>query len=46
MGKMLSRLLTLVVLAYGGIAALLFFSQEKLTYYPQIGREIQPRNGS
>ena len=41
MGKMLSSLLTLVALAYGGIAALLFFSQEKLAYYPQIGREIQ-----
>lgn len=38
---MLSSLLTLVALAYGGIAALLFFSQEKLAYYPQIGREIQ-----
>ena len=38
---MLSSLLTLVALAYGGIAALLFFSQEKLAYYPHIGREIQ-----
>ena len=38
---MLSRLLTLVALAYGGIAALLFFFQEKLAYYPQIDREIQ-----
>ena len=41
MGKTLSSLLTLLALVYGGIAALLFFFQQKLTYYPQIGREIQ-----
>lgn len=38
---MLLSLLTILTLAYGGIAALLFFSQENLAYYPQIGREIQ-----
>ena len=37
----LLTLLTLVALTHGGIAALLFFSQEKLAYYPQIGREVQ-----
>lgn len=38
---MLSGLLTTLALAYGGFAALLFFMQDKLAYYPQIGREIQ-----
>lgn len=41
LGKMLTSLLTVLALAYGGFAALLFFSQEKLAYYPQIGREIE-----
>ena len=40
-GKMLSSLLTILALVYGGIAALLFLFQDKLAYYPQIGREIQ-----
>lgn len=38
---MLSSLLTILALAYGGVAALLFLMQDKLAYYPQIGREIQ-----
>lgn len=38
---MLTSLLTTLALVYGGLAALLFFSQDKLAYYPQIGREIQ-----
>lgn len=38
---MLSSLLTILALAYGGIAVLLFLFQDKLAYYPQIGREIQ-----
>ena len=38
---MLSSLLTILALVYGGIAALLFLFQDKLAYYPQIGREIQ-----
>lgn len=37
---MLTSLLTTLALAYGGLAALLFFSQDKLAYYPQIGREM------
>lgn len=41
LGKMLTSLLTVLALAYGGVAALLFFFQEKLAYYPQIGREIE-----
>lgn len=38
---MLSSLLAGLALAYGGLAALLFLAQDKLAYYPQIGREIQ-----
>ena len=38
---MLLSLLTILALAYGGIAVLLFLFQDKLAYYPQIGREIQ-----
>lgn len=38
---MLSSLLTILALAYGVVAALLFLMQDKLAYYPQIGREIQ-----
>ena len=38
---MLTSLLTTVLLAYGGLAALLYLFQDKLAYYPQIGREIQ-----
>ncbi|MDP1755213.1 MAG: alpha/beta hydrolase [Methylotenera sp.] len=41
MSKMLSSLLTILVLAYGSVAVLLFLMQDKLAYYPQIGREIQ-----
>ena len=41
MGKMLWNLLGTLALAYGGLSALLFFFQENLAYYPQIGREIQ-----
>ena len=37
---MLTSLLTTLALAYGGLAALLFVFQDKLAYYPQIGREI------
>ncbi|MDP2834030.1 MAG: alpha/beta hydrolase [Pseudomonadota bacterium] len=37
---MLTSLLTTLLLAYGGFAALLFLFQDKLAYYPQIGREI------
>ena len=37
---MLSSLLTILALVYGGIAALLFLFQDKLAYYPQIGREM------
>lgn len=37
---MLTSLLTIIALAYGGLAALLFLFQDKLAYYPQIGREI------
>jgi fermentation-respiration switch protein FrsA (DUF1100 family) len=37
---MLTSLLTITALAYGGLAALLFLFQDKLAYYPQIGREI------
>ena len=37
---MLASLLTTLALAYGGFAALLFLFQDKLAYYPQIGREI------
>lgn len=39
--KMLWSLLVILVLAYGGLSMLLFLSQEKLLYYPQIGREMQ-----
>lgn len=38
---MLWTLLTTAALVYGGFSALLFLFQEKLAYYPQIGREIQ-----
>jgi len=41
MGKMIWALLVILVLVYGGLSVLLFFSQEKLVYYPQIGREMQ-----
>ena len=41
MGKMLWGLLIIPALAYGGIAALLFFFQDRLAYFPQIGRELQ-----
>lgn len=37
---MLTSLLTTLLLAYGGFAALLFLFQERLAYYPEIGREI------
>lgn len=40
-GKMIWSLLAALVLAYSGFSALLFFSQEKMVYYPQIGREIR-----
>ena len=32
---MLTSLLTIVALAYGGLAALLFLFQDKLAYYPR-----------
>jgi hypothetical protein len=38
---MIWSLLAALVLAYSGFSALLFFSQEKMVYYPQIGREIR-----
>ncbi|OHC63824.1 MAG: lysophospholipase [Rhodocyclales bacterium GWA2_65_20] len=41
MGKMLWTLLTIAALAYGGFSALLFLFQERLAYYPQLGRELQ-----
>lgn len=37
---MLTSLLTMLLLAYGGFAALLFLFQDRLAYYPEIGREI------
>lgn len=40
MRAMLTSLLTTLLLAYGGFAALLFLFQDKLAYYPQLGREI------
>ena len=40
-GKMIWALLVILALAYGGFSVLLFLSQEKLVYYPQIGREMQ-----
>ena len=40
-GKMIWSLLAALVLAYGGFSALLFFSQGKMVYYPQLGREIR-----
>lgn len=40
MRKMLTSLLTILALAYGGFAMLLFLLQDKLAYYPQLGREI------
>jgi len=40
MRKMLTSLLTTLLLAYGGIAMLLFLFQDRLAYYPQIGRDI------
>lgn len=36
----LSGFLIILALAYGSLAALLFLFQERLAYYPQIGREI------
>lgn len=36
---MLTSLLTILALAYAGFAALLFLFQDKVAYYPQIGRE-------
>jgi hypothetical protein len=40
MGKMLWTLLGSLALVYGGFSALLFFFQENLAYYPELGREI------
>ena len=40
---MLTSLLTALLLTYVGVAALLFLFQDKLAYYPQIGREIRTR---
>lgn len=37
---MIWSLLATLVLAYGGLSALLFFSQGKLLYYPELGREM------
>lgn len=37
---MLTGLLTTLGLAYAGVAALLFLFQDRLAYYPEIGREI------
>ncbi|MDP1652723.1 MAG: alpha/beta hydrolase [Rhodocyclaceae bacterium] len=37
---MLTSLLTILVLAYGGFAMLLFLFQDNLAYYPQLGSEI------
>lgn len=37
---MLTSLLTTLALAYAGFAALLFLFQDKMAYYPQLGREI------
>lgn len=45
MGTMIWSLLATLGLAYGGLAALLFFSQEKLLYYPQLGREMHATPG-
>ena len=39
-GKMIWSLLGVLGLAYGGVAALLFFFQGKLLYYPELGREV------
>lgn len=46
MGKLLWTLLIIPAVAYGAIAALLFFFQDRLAYYPQMGRELRldPRN--
>lgn len=41
MGKMFWTLFGTLALVYGGFSALLFFFQENLAYYPQLGREIQ-----
>lgn len=41
MGKMLWTLFGTLALVYGGISALLFFFQENLAYYPELGRAIQ-----
>ena len=38
---MIWNLLAALALVYGGVSVLLFFSQGKLLYYPQVGREIQ-----
>lgn len=45
MGKMLWSLLIGLVFAYGGLSLLLFLSQEKLVYYPQLGRELRSTPG-
>jgi hypothetical protein len=41
MSKLLWSLLIIPALAYGAIAALLFFFQDRLAYYPQMGRELK-----
>ena len=41
MGKMLWTLFIIPALAYGGVVALMFFFQDRLAYYPQIGRELE-----
>lgn len=38
---MLISLLTILGLAYVGVAALLFFFQDRLAYYPEVGRELR-----
>jgi hypothetical protein len=40
MRAMLTSLLSTLGLAYVGLAALLFLFQERLAYYPEVGREI------
>ena len=46
MGKTLSSLLTLLALVYGGIAALLFFFQQKLTYTRRSVVRFNPRRAT
>jgi fermentation-respiration switch protein FrsA (DUF1100 family) len=41
MGKLLWGLLIIPVLAYGALAALLYFFQDRLAYYPQMGRNLE-----